>query len=66
MAIVPEFLAREPLKDGRLVALLPDYPVVPLWFKAMVPNHKASRPEVMAFIDHIRQEFDPPPWAKPT
>lgn len=63
LAIVPEFLARKPLAEGRLVELLPDFPVTELWFKAMVPRHKANRPEVVAFIDHIRNEFDPAPWA---
>ncbi|MCI5078604.1 LysR family transcriptional regulator [Oricola sp.] len=63
LAIVPEFLARQPLKDGRLVTLMPDFPVIPIWFKAMIPRHKASRPELAAFIEHIRSDFDPPPWA---
>lgn len=63
IAIAPEFLAREALKAGQLVELMPDFPVVPIWFKAMVPRHKASRPEVVAFVEHIKQEFGAPPWA---
>ncbi|MBN9036421.1 MAG: LysR family transcriptional regulator [Rhizobiales bacterium] len=62
LAAVPEFLARRPIAEGRLAALLPDFPLVPLSFKAMVPRHKSRRPEVVALIEHIRQEFDPPPW----
>jgi DNA-binding transcriptional LysR family regulator len=62
LATVPEFLARGPVADGRLVPLLPDFPLVPLTFKAMVPRHKAMRPEVAALIEHLRREFDPPPW----
>ncbi|MEW5423490.1 LysR family transcriptional regulator [Amorphus sp. 3PC139-8] len=62
LAIVPEFLAREPLRDGRLITVMDDYPVVPLWYKALVPRHKSLRPEVIAFVEHIRQTFDPPPW----
>jgi len=63
LAIVPAFLARKPLADGKLVQLLPDFPVTTLWFKAMVPRHKVNRPEVKAFIDHVRSDFDPAPWA---
>ncbi|MCK5750723.1 LysR family transcriptional regulator [Oricola sp.] len=65
LAIVPEFLAREPLKKGELLSLMPDFPVVPIWFKAWVPRHKASRQEVKTFVEHIRREFDPPPWDLP-
>lgn len=63
LAMVPVFMAREALADGRLVQVMPDFPPALLWFKAMVPRHKLARPEVQAFIDHIRREFDPPPWA---
>ncbi len=47
LTVVPEFLARERAaeRDGS-VALLPEFPIVPFWFKAMVPRHKADRPEV--------------------
>jgi len=63
LAVVPEFLARDAIAEGSLITLMPDFPVSPLWFKAMVPRHKANRPEVVALIDHIKQESDPPPWA---
>ena len=65
LAIVPEFLVREPLARGELVSLMPDYPVVPIWFKAMIPRHKANRPEIRTFVEHIQKEFDPPPWSAP-
>nr|WP_256372983.1 substrate binding domain-containing protein [Pseudoruegeria sp. HB172150] len=62
LAVLPRFLARDPLRDGRLVELLPDFPVSALWLKALVPSHKSRRPEIIAFLDHIQKEFDPPPW----
>ncbi|POF27973.1 LysR family transcriptional regulator [Roseibium marinum] len=62
LAIVPDFLAREPLEDGQLVKVMPDYPVIPIWFKAMVPRHKALRPEVVALIEHIQKESETAPW----
>lgn len=63
LAVVPEFLAREPLASGQLLPMMPDFPVMPLWFKAMVPRHKAARPQLAAFVEHIRADFDPPPWS---
>lgn len=62
LAVAPEFLTRKPIEEGKLVALMPDFPVIPIWFKAMVPRHKAARPEVVSLIDHIKNECDPPPW----
>jgi len=62
ITVVPEFLVRADLADGGLVPLLPDYPIVPLWFKALVPRNKMHRPEVAALLEHLRQEFSTPPW----
>lgn len=62
LAVVPEFLIRDELKEGRLLPLLPDFPVAPMWFKATVPNHRAHKPEVIAILKYLKQEFDPPPW----
>ncbi len=64
LTVVPEFLAREPLRQGKLIALMPDFPVIPLWFKAMIPSHKVRHPEIIALIDHMKKEFDPPPWSR--
>lgn len=62
MTVVPEFLVRDELANGSLVPLLVDYPIVPLWFKALVPRNKAHRPEVAALLEHLKQDFATPPW----
>lgn len=62
LAVIPEFLVRESVQAGRLVPLMADFPIVPLWFKAMVPRNKAARPEVVALLEHLRRDFDPAPW----
>ena len=63
IAAMPQFLAREALGRGQLVQVLPDYPLTPIWFKAMVPRNKAHHPVVAALVDHLRGEFGPvPPW----
>lgn len=62
LAIAPEFLTRAPIAQGRLVEVMPDFPVIPIWFKAMVPRHKSRRLEVAALIEHIRAECEEAPW----
>lgn len=62
LAVVPYFLAKPLLESGDLLIQMPKFPVAPVWFKAMIPRHKVLKPEVSAFIDHIREDFDPPPW----
>lgn len=62
LAVVPEFLVRDAVKAGSLIPLLPDFPTAPMWFKATVPRHRAHKPEVVALLKHLQQEFDPPPW----
>ena len=63
IAAVPRFIAREALETRRVVALLPDFPLSPLWFKALVPRSKLHLPEVAALVEHLVDEFGPvPPW----
>ena len=63
VGVLPRFLAREALRRGTLVNVLPGYPVTPIWFKAMVPGIKIRHREVAALVDHLKAEFGPvPPW----
>ncbi len=62
ICIAPRFLVEDDLGSGRLVQLMPDCPVVPLWFKAMVPNNKLHRPEVAALLEFLKKDFEVPPW----
>jgi DNA-binding transcriptional LysR family regulator len=64
ITVLPEFMIRGELADGRLVALMPDFPIAALWFKAMVPRNKAHRPEVAALLEHLKAEFEVPPWER--
>ena len=42
---------------------MPEFPVTPLWFKAMVPRNRVHKPEIAALIDHLKADFAPlPPW----
>ena len=64
IAIVPEFHAYDALREGTLVEVMPGYSVAELWFKTLVPNHKAHRPEIRALVDFLRASFAPPPWTR--
>jgi DNA-binding transcriptional LysR family regulator len=67
IAALPRFLAGEALERAELVQVLPDYPLTPLWFKAMVPRTRIHQPEVAALVDHLKAEFGPiPPWERGT
>jgi DNA-binding transcriptional LysR family regulator len=62
LAVVPEFLAREALAEGRVVPVMPDYPIASYWLKAMIPRNKAHRAEVKALLAHLKADFAEPPW----
>jgi len=65
IAILPEFLVRDLIDSGELRVLLPDFPISPLWIKAMVPRNKLHRPDVHALLEHLKADFAVPPWDKP-
>lgn len=62
LTVLPEFLTREAIKEGSLKLLLPDFPVAPLWLKALIPRHKSRKLEVVALLEHLQQDFENPPW----
>ncbi len=62
ICIAPGFLVQDDLAEGRLVEVIPDFPVTQLWFKAMVPNNKLHRPEVAALLEFLKKEFEAAPW----
>ncbi len=62
LTVVPEFLVRDEVAKGRLVRVMPQFPIATLWFKAMVPRNRVHRPEVQALLDHLKADFAVPPW----
>jgi DNA-binding transcriptional LysR family regulator len=63
LAVVPRFVARQALAEGRLVELLPETPPITLWLKALVPRNRVQKPEVTKLLDHLKSVFSPaPPW----
>ena len=58
--------ASESLKSGRLVEVLPDFPLVTessIW--ALYPSNRIVAPKVRAMIDFLLERFGPvPPWER--
>lgn len=48
---LPPFMARDPLDDGRLVEILPDYPMPLQTIRALVIDTRALAPLVRQFLD---------------
>ena len=56
--------AYESLRDGRVVEVLPDYPLITesaIW--ALYPSNRIVAPKVRAMIDFLLEQYSPvPPW----
>jgi DNA-binding transcriptional LysR family regulator len=60
---LPRFIADRDLRGGQLTEVLPAFPVVSFWLKALVPRvklHKAAVRELVAFLQARMQSL--PPW----
>ena len=60
--LAPMFIAAQPLRDGRLIALLPDLKPPPLVVSAIYPPAKPLAPKVRAFVDHLAATIRQPDW----
>jgi DNA-binding transcriptional LysR family regulator len=57
IAILPAFLVRRDLEEGRLMTLLKGFEPIGLWMKALVPKIKADIPAVNAMLTFIRERI---------
>lgn len=65
ITILPDFVARRAVKTGNLTALLPAYPVKPMWLKALVPNKKIDQPVVQLLLEELCAFAQPTsPWER--
>ncbi|WP_270935279.1 LysR family transcriptional regulator [Falsiroseomonas oryzae] len=60
IAVLPQDAAAAALEEGTLVALMPEYPVAPLWLKALVPEGRRGRAPVKALLDWLREKLSAP------
>lgn len=52
----------EDLRAGRLVQVLPDYPIADSGIYAVMPQRRLVPPRVRAFVDFLAERFADPPW----
>ena len=65
LALLPEFLAAGPLREGRLVSALPHANSRPYTISAVYPYTNHVSPKVRGFIDHLVASFVAPlPWQR--
>ena len=57
LAILPRFLAQADLDSGRLEEVMPEFPVEPLWVKALVPRIKMNKSVVTEFIAYVQKRL---------
>ncbi len=61
IAILPRFLADEPIRKGALIPLLKDFPLPVFWLKALVPRMKMSRPAVRELVAYLKARMQATP-----
>jgi DNA-binding transcriptional LysR family regulator len=62
IAVVPRYLVDEDLRSGRLIELLPAFPLASFWLKALVPSMKMNKPAVRELVNFLKERMQPPPW----
>jgi hypothetical protein len=51
------------LNAGKLVPILPDYPIPELWLRAMIPQSRVGLRRIHALMTAVREALLPvPPW----
>lgn len=68
VAMMPRYVALESLQSGRLVALLPDFPLPPAWFRAHVTQHRARLARIQRLLEWLKSALEnslPAPQNRP-
>jgi DNA-binding transcriptional LysR family regulator len=60
LAVLPQDLAAASLASGALMPVMAEFPVTPLWLKALVPEGRAARPPVRALLGWLKERLTPP------
>jgi len=62
LAIQPEFLVWQELRDGKLTVAMPDWTVTPLGLHLVMPPSPLRPLRVQVLIDHLARELANAPW----
>ncbi|MCQ8278392.1 LysR family transcriptional regulator [Acetobacteraceae bacterium KSS8] len=63
LAVLPEFAVWQELRDGSLLAALPDWPIAALGLHLLMPPNPLRPARVQAVIDLLSRELVRAPWA---
>ena len=64
IAALARYLVEEDLRNGRLVAVLENFPLATHWLKALVPRMSLARPAVQEFVEFLKERLkNGPPGA---
>ncbi|WP_175148852.1 LysR substrate-binding domain-containing protein [Paraburkholderia ultramafica] len=65
IAVLPTYLAKAGVADGRLESLLLDFPLRATWLKALLPKRRQQLPQVAALAGWLRVHLEnAPPWGR--
>lgn len=66
VAVMARHLVRDRIETGRLIEVLPDFPVPELWVRALVPENRRRNPAVQAVLQWLIDGSQPvAPWDRP-
>lgn len=57
LAVLSRDVADAALREGALLPVMPDFPVAPLWLKALVPEGRIGRPPVRALLAWLKENL---------
>ncbi len=58
IAVIPEWLARDCIKNGQVKVILKEFIPTPLYIHAVYPERRFVPARVRCFIDFIREKFE--------
>ena len=64
ITVLPQFRCVDDLRKKKLRRVLPEWCVGETPLYAVYPSTRHLSPKVKAFLDHLRAEMTPPPWAR--
>lgn len=66
VAVTPDWLAHEGLRDGTIEAILPEFAPMPMDINAVFPSNRMLSAKVRAFVDFVQQELRAIPALNPS
>ena len=58
IAMLPRYVAGDAIRDGRLVALLPEYPLRRSWFRAHVTQNRAHQARIVRLLEWLKSALE--------